>query len=222
MNGLSPDQDERESSIRRLAGTYEIRDLEALRTIADPLRLRIFEQLVAESQTVKTVAAKLGLTPGRLYYHFNLLEEHGLIEIRDRRIVGNLVEKVYRAVAGQLDVHHALLSFGDRAGKENLSSLAVSTLDATREDLLRSLEARGAALAAGASEHPRSIMVTRHMQCMPESKTEEFVARLTELFHDFDEAALANDCARHDAHMYALTVAFYPHFGYDEVIDDEA
>ena len=222
MQDLSPDQGKRESTLRQPAGTYEIRDLEALRTIADPLRLRIFEQLAAEPQTVKAVAAKLGLTPGRLYYHFNLLEEHGLIEIRDRHIVGNLVEKVYAAVARTLDVHHDLLSFGDRAGKENISSLALSTLDATREDLLRSLEARGAALDAGASEHPRSIIVTRHMQCIPECKTEEFAGRLKELFDDFDDAALDDDCARDDEHMYALTVAFYPHFGYDEVSDDEA
>jgi len=217
MHDLSPDQGNHESSARRLTETYEIRDLEALRTIADPLRLRIFEQLAAEPQTVKEVAAKLGLTPGRLYYHFNLLEEHGLIEIRDRHIIGNLVEKVYRAVASKLDVHHDLLSFRDRAGKENITSLAVSTLDATREDLVRSLEARGAALAAGASEHPRSIMVTRHMQCIAESRSEEFVVRLKELFDDFDDAALGDDCARDNAQMYALTVAFYPHFDYDEV-----
>jgi len=222
MHDLSPDQGNHESSPRRLTETYEIRDLEALRTIADPLRLRIFEQLVAEPQTVKAVAVKLGLTPGRLYYHFNLLEEHGLIEIRDRHIIGNLVEKVYRAVASKLDVHHDLLSFRDRAGKENISSLAVSTLDATREDLVRSLEARGAALAAGASEHPRSIMVTRHMECVPESRTEEFVARLKELFEDFDDAVLGDDCARDNAHMYALTVAFYPHFDYDEVLEHGA
>jgi DNA-binding transcriptional ArsR family regulator len=222
MHDLSPDLSSQESYVRRLTETHEIRDLEALRTIADPLRLRIFEQLAAEPQTVKAVAAKLGLTPGRLYYHFNLLEEHGLIEIRDRRIVGNLVEKVYRAVASRLDVHHDLLSFRDRAGKENITSLAVSTLDATREDLVRSLEARGAALAAGASEHPRSIIVTRQMQCIPESRSEEFVARLKELLEDFGDAALGDDCARDNAQMYAFTVAFYPHFDYDEELDDEA
>ena len=222
MHDLSPDQGDHESSGHRLKEVHEIRDLEALRTIADPLRLRIFEQLAAEPQTVKAVAGKLGLTPGRLYYHFNLLEEHGLIEIRDRHIIGNLVEKVYRAVASKLDVHHDLLSFRDRAGKENITSLAVSTLDATREDLVRSLEARGAALAAGATEHPRPIIVTRRMQCIPESRGEEFVARLKKILEDFDDAALGDDCARDDAQMYAFTVAFYPHFDYGEELDDEA
>ncbi|MCJ7548604.1 MAG: hypothetical protein MUQ30_02860, partial [Anaerolineae bacterium] len=125
------------------------------------------------------------------------------------------------AVASKLDVHHDLLSFGDRAGKENISSLALSTLDATREDLLRSLEARGAALAAGASEYARSIMVTRDMQCIPESRTEEFVTRLKELLEDFDGAALGDDNERDEAQMYALTAAFYPHFDYDEVLDHE-
>jgi DNA-binding transcriptional ArsR family regulator len=194
MHDLSPDQSGQKSDVRRLTETHEIRDLEALRTIADPLRLRIFEQLAAEPQTVKVVAAKLGLTPGRLYYHFNLLEEHGLIEIRDRHIVGNLVEKVYRAVASRLDVHRDLLSFRDRAGKENITSLAVSTLDATREDLVRSLEARGMAPAAGASERPRSIMVTRQMQCIPESRSEEFVARLQELLQARDELLTPRLC----------------------------
>lgn len=221
MNKTTNHRDGRAPRARRLPRVHKITDLEALRTIADPMRLRIYEQLVVEPQTVKDVAAKLGLSPSRLYYHFKLLEEHGLIEVRDRHIVGNLVEKVYCAVASSLDIHHDLLSSRSRTGKENISSLAVSTLDATREDLLRSLEVRGAALEAGAPEHPRRIMVTRHLQCIPESRTEEFVVRLQQLYDDFDEAALGDDCEREDAHMYALTTAFYPHFDYDEELGDD-
>lgn len=193
---------------------HEITDLDALRTIADPLRLQIYEELIAEPSTVKATAAKLGLAPSRLYYHVNLLEEQGLIRVVQERLVGNLVEKLYQSVARQLDIAPDLLSFRERKGRENLASLAVSTLDATREDLVRSLDARRDALARGAVEHPRSIMVTRHTARIAELMVEDFKVRLVQLLEDFDAATVNPDEAE-ASHMYALAVAFYPRFEYE-------
>ena len=38
---------------------------------------------------VNQVAGKLGLSNSRLYYHFNLLEKHGLIEVVETHMVNN-------------------------------------------------------------------------------------------------------------------------------------
>ena len=201
-----------------LASQHRIADLEVLRTIADPLRLRLFEELVNGPQTVKAVASRLGLAPSRLYYHVNLLEEAGLIRVVRERLVGNLVEKLYQSVARRLEIAPDLLSFRERGGRENIASLAVSSLDATREDLLRSLDARRDALSRGAPEHPRSIVVTRRTARIPDSVAEVLEARVVQLLQDF-EAARVESADDQGGHEYALAIAFYPQFDYEESQD---
>lgn len=198
----------------RMTGVFEIRDLETLRTMADPLRMQIFEQLAAAPLTVKELASRLGLSPSRLYYHMNVLEEHELIQVVGQNIIGNLVEKVYRAAAGELDVAPTLLAFDTPAGKESIVTMAASTLDTTREDLMRSLEARAYALQEGAPQRRRPIMVTRTMQRIPESQAALFQERLSTLLREFDAAAVGEDGEEDPAHAYALMIALYPHFDY--------
>ena len=208
--------------VARLGGVFEIRDLETLRTIADPLRMQIFEQLVETPLTVKELAARLGLSPSRLYYHMNVLEERELVHVVGQNIIGNLVEKVYRAAAGDLDVSPTLLSFETRVGKESITAMAVTTLDTTREDLLRSLEARAYALEAGAPERRRSIMVTRTLQRITDAQAEIVLERLQALFREFEASTVDPDFADEEAHPYALTVALYPHFDYPQAVEAPA
>ncbi len=198
---------------------YEIVDLDTLRTIADPLRVRIFEQLVPKPRSIKEVAAQLGLSPGRLYYHVGQLEERGLIRVVDQHLVGNLVEKAYRAVASELEVAPDLLSFDTPTGKENINTFLVAALDATREDLVRSLEARTYALEMGAAERERSTIVTRRVGRLPEGRAAELQKRVKALLADFDASSVEESWDADEAHTYAFTVALYPHFDYpaDEV-----
>jgi DNA-binding transcriptional ArsR family regulator len=207
--------------ISRPLRTFEIRDLETLKVIADSLRTRIFEQLIEVPRTVKEVAARLGLAPSRLYYHMGLLEEHGLIGVVEQRLVGNLVEKVYQAVASELDIAPELLSFEVPARMERINMLVLSTLDVTREDLARSLEARSVALDAGAQKRPRSIIVNRETHRIPESKADEFQAKVKALLDEFDSCAVPEAYDTEETHTYALTVAFYPRFDYPGEVDDE-
>ena len=67
-----------------------IDNLETLKVLADQLRKRIMEQF-DEPSTVKEVARKLGTSPSKLYYHVNLLEEHGLLKVTDTRIVSGII-----------------------------------------------------------------------------------------------------------------------------------
>jgi DNA-binding transcriptional ArsR family regulator len=199
---------------------YEIPDLETLKTIADPLRTQILERLVTRPQTVKEIAAKLGLAPSRLYYHINLLEEHGLIKVVDQRMVANLVEKVYRATAYNFEAAPSLLSFDTREGKLGINTVLVNTLDATREDLVRSLDARSYALDMGAPERPRQTIMSRLVHRLPESQAEELQARFKTLLKAFEDAAVDEAWNEDEAHVYALTVAFYPRFDYPASQED--
>ena len=70
------------------APVITISDLDTLKVVSDPFRVQILEVLVHEPQTVNQVAEKMGLAPSKLYYHFNMLEKHGLIQVVDTTLHG--------------------------------------------------------------------------------------------------------------------------------------
>jgi len=72
--------------------------LSVWKAAADPLRIRMGLLLLEEPHTVKELAAALDVPPTRLYYHVRLLEEHGLIEVVERRLVSGIEERRYRAI----------------------------------------------------------------------------------------------------------------------------
>jgi DNA-binding transcriptional ArsR family regulator len=196
-------------------GAFVIKDLDTLRVVADPLRAQILELLVRKPQTVKYVAEKLGLAPGKLYYHFSLLEKHGLIQVVETRMVSNMVEKLYQSIAGKMDVDPALLQFTTSAGKENIHTLLTSILDSTKEDLIRSMDARAAALARGADPKPREVIINRLTARLTDEQHQELKQLVLELFQKFDQA---NNLSNADETLstYSLTAALYPSYFFDE------
>src|SRR3954467_13426431 len=92
------------------APLYTITTLEALKVFADTLRQQIIEALLDGSKTVKQIAAELELAPTKLYYHVNLLEEHGLISVSETRIVSGIIEKHYTAAAHEYYIERSLLT----------------------------------------------------------------------------------------------------------------
>lgn len=189
-------------------GTFTIADLDTLRVVADPLRNQIVELLIMEPLTVKQVAERLGLAPSKLYYHIGLLEKHGIIEVAETRMVANLQEKDYRAAAHAFHIAPELLSFGTSAGRDTLTSLIISTMDTTREDFLRTVQARTLSLEQGKSEQLRHAILTRETARVPESRLPEFMDRLETLIKEFSAADSDDDSE--PRHNYAFTLAFYP------------
>jgi DNA-binding transcriptional ArsR family regulator len=77
---------------------YTIRDLDQLKVLADPLRIRILEAFCRE-RTTKQVAEAIEEKPTKLYHHVEALEKVGLIRrSRTKRNRGTL-EQYYLAVA---------------------------------------------------------------------------------------------------------------------------
>lgn len=190
--------------------SFRIKDLETLRALSDPLRMQIVE-LLAEKLTVKQVAEKLGLAPGKLYYHFNTLEKLGLIEVAETHMVSNIVEKVYHSNADMVNVDPSLFSFSKEGENESLNMVISSTIDATRDDLIRSLQARQFQLEQGAEEQPRRVIINRVISRLPEERVAEFQDRLVALLKEFEDEKNTSS----DLQPYALTVAFYPSFYYE-------
>src|SRR5688572_10061938 len=79
-----------------------VTDLETLKLISDPLRLRMLELLRGEPRTVKELARALGVAPTKLYYHVKLLLERELIRVAETRIVSGITEKRYQVTAARL------------------------------------------------------------------------------------------------------------------------
>ncbi len=188
--------------------SYTIRDLETLRTVSDPLRTQIFELCAEHPSTVREIAERLGLAPTRLYYHINLLEKHGLIAIDETRMVGNLVEKRYRAVAPKLEIDNSLFSIETRQGKENFSSLVHSVLDLTRDELLRTLEARSGSRKPDAEREEQEIVLFHLATHLDPVRGAEFSQRLKSLVSEFEGTDTTGQ------QTYGLTVAYYPVFYY--------
>jgi len=197
------------------ADIFLIEDLETLRTFADPLRAQIYEILLQAPANVRQVGERLGLASSRLYYHINLMEKLGLIRVVETHMVANMVEKMYRAVAYKLDVAKDLLDFGSDSGQQAIHGLLTSGLEATRDDLLRSLQVRQMELERGAEVKPRQVMVSRTTARIPDDLADAFRSRLQALIAEFEEADQTREQPGEGLQDYALLVAFYPSFYYE-------
>jgi DNA-binding Lrp family transcriptional regulator len=189
-----------------------VKDLETLKILADPLRNQILEILAPGKLTVNQIAEKLGLSPSKLYYHINLLEKHGLIQEVDSIIKANIIEKVYWITAYECKMDENLCNFSTPIGQQSTMTSMVAPIDTTREDILRSLEARATALEQGAEPHPRDVIVRREVQNMSDDIADQFADRLNAILEDFKK--YEGDESDQDTHTRALTIAFYPSFYY--------
>jgi DNA-binding transcriptional ArsR family regulator len=114
-----------------------IRDLDQLKALTDPLRVRILQEFAAGASTAKEVARALGVKQGRLYHHIAVLEASGLLKVVGSRPVRGALEKSYRPAATRFEVDGSVFSAGAASGQDPAHAETVSSLLAqTRADLL--------------------------------------------------------------------------------------
>jgi DNA-binding transcriptional ArsR family regulator len=77
--------------------------LAQVRALADPLRYRVFENLMGEPRTAKQMAEHLGTHPTRLYHHFRVLERAGLIRPSGTKQKRGTTEKYFKAAVERID-----------------------------------------------------------------------------------------------------------------------
>jgi DNA-binding transcriptional ArsR family regulator len=195
--------------------TRIIQDLEALKTMADPLRNQIMDVLTPQPMTVNEIAQKLGLESSKLYYHFNLLEKHGFIQVVDTTLHGNLIEKHYWVTAYhfKLDEDQFKFNVDTPEGTEQVINLMMTNLDATREDLRRSMYARHQQISLGAEPHLRPVINSRDVFNLSDQKAQEFHRRLHELVEEFKQEAL--ETQTEETLPWALSIVLYPSFYFE-------
>jgi hypothetical protein len=136
-----------------------------------------------------------------------------VIEVAETRMVANILEKTYTSSADILDVDPALFKFSQQGDNEPINILLASTIDATREDLLRSLQARQFQLDEGAEATPRRGIINRVVSNVSEKRIADFQKRLVKLIEDFEEE---DKVSKPTDQPYAFTVALYPSFYFDK------
>jgi DNA-binding transcriptional ArsR family regulator len=194
-----------------------IEDLDSIKAISDPLRVQILEALSTKPRSINQVAERLGLAAGRLYYHFNILEKHGFIDVVETKTRGNILEKFYWVTAFDFRLDEAACQIAGPSHPRDAVSMLLQPLDVTRQDIIRSMEARSLALEQGEPKHPRNVKQYREVRCIPDDRAQEFLEKLNELTAEFE--TLEHEDESEAAVNWALTLLFYPSFYYPKEED---
>lgn len=120
---------------------FNVTDLEQLRVLSDPLRMRVLNNLFQEPLTVKQVADRLEVPATKLYYHVNELERIGLVKVVETRVKSGIIEKYYRMTAGKIQVSRELLRLTQQQSAEasTYGEMLASIFEAVADDLRQSV-----------------------------------------------------------------------------------
>jgi DNA-binding transcriptional ArsR family regulator len=201
------------------ADVFTVTDLETLKVLADPYRMRIIETVGDDRLTVKQIAQRMGETVHKLYYHVRQLEQHGLMVEVDSRVVSGIVEKTYALSAKRFEVEKGLLGAGPE-GEERFSSMVRSMMERAVDGAARAVRA-GVVPLDGAMEE--RVVVDRGTTRMTRTAASEFIRRLEALVKEFSETprvdaqqrnAPAREPADRDAgeqerRPFGLTIVFH-------------
>lgn len=200
----------------KIADAMKITDLESLKVLADPLRLSILEYLMKPS-TVKRIAEKLGKPPTKLYYHFNLLEQHGLIQLVDTRVVSGIIEKHYQATARSYQVDKGLLAPGSAEGDSGVEMTLSGILADAKNDFLESRSQGAFDVSKDAPPHRRMIMGQLRLNLTPE-QIASMHERLDALLDELDVWSQANE-NNPDSMPFKMLIFAHPS---SRILHDEA
>jgi len=215
---LTPPQDPRPATEPRVDPAFEteavrkVSDVETLRAISDPTRMRLLEKMVTRTDrpwTVKELAASLGLPQTRLYHHIDLLVGRDLIRAVEQHVVSGIIETRYRVVARsfQLDRRLFAAAAADPDAADDTRRVLHDTLltifDSARDEVEEAIRTGAAVPAADLPPH-RRLLVSRGIARLSPDRAADLRSRLEALETEFE-----HDDAP-DGEPYGLFVAVYP------------
>lgn len=128
-----------ERPVRRVPARQRrsLEELERLKLLAHPLRLRLLEVFALGPVTTKQAAERLGEPPTRLYHHVYAMERAGLLRLTATRPNRGTIEKYFEAVKHRFGFDPRALSDGRSpgAGWPAAAAAAHTLVDALRGDL---------------------------------------------------------------------------------------
>jgi DNA-binding transcriptional ArsR family regulator len=136
----------------------EVTDVETMRVLADPLRIGILRRLMTDAtvappvMSAKELAAALNEPQTKLYRHLKQLEDAGLIQVAETRMVSGILEQRYRT--GQLSLGLSRELVGDPANRSEVADSIAAMLDDFRVEFLDHLRSGRIALRKGPEKDP--------------------------------------------------------------------
>ena len=119
--------------IVELPAEAKVSSLEALRAVSDSWRHRILTLLIRDPLTPSQIAARLKIARTRVYYHLDILREHGFIRVVEERPVAAMIERTYRACAQRFKVDRQMLAA--TSSESELNDAQARLLEAAADDL---------------------------------------------------------------------------------------
>lgn len=112
---------------------YIIKNYTQLKTISDPLRVKIVIMLIEKEMTVTEISKEIGLEKAKVFYHLKELEKQKMIAIvRKEEVKGN-VYKYYRATHNGFRIDKDLLPLSKEYAEDVYSSIIMQQLENTKE-----------------------------------------------------------------------------------------
>lgn len=160
-----------------------ITDVDTIKALADPTRLAILRALSRDRmpKSAKELAEDLDQPQTKLYRHLKVLQEAGLIEAAETRVVSGIVETKYRAMQSSVTID-ASEHPGETA--EAMLQMIGGNLADYRERFLWNAQ-QGLASSTGEDLKKDGAVMNLSAVIAPES-AEEFQRRLEELVREFD------------------------------------
>jgi len=196
-------------SDKPLDEVYIIRELEQVKLLADPLRLRLLESFCREEKTTKQVANELDEKPTRLYHHVEALERVGLIRLARTQQNRGTVEKYYRAVAMSFRAEPGLFSStlgGEAKETDVLTDLSTTLFDRTAREF-REASQHADAQPATLEEEGLITMAEVH------ASTERIIRlrdRLMEVLQEVSSEDEADDADEKHQRRFRLAIILFP------------
>lgn len=180
-----------------------LKNLEQIKAMAHPLRMRLMEAFSHKPMTTKQAAQLLGEQPTKLYHHVEALERVGLIKlVRTQRKRGT-IEKYYRVIARHFTVDRKLLELTPNAKEtiDELQTMATTMFEDTLSEVRQSIADKRLGF-----QHKRSPAILAHsyIYTTPD-KIEELSKKIHKLLKECETVKY-----RQAATGYGLTLAFYP------------
>lgn len=175
---------------------HKIRELEHLRLLSDPLKLKLLQAFTEGEKTPRQVAEALGESLTKLYRHVDALQDAGLIEVIQETPKRGTVERSFRAVAQRFEVDHSLL--GNSAGSADLQPI---------RELLRESESEIlTALADPQTANDESMTLAKlRIKASPEK-----LAEIRESLNEWLEKIQEEDDEAANTAEAGVLIAFYP------------
>ncbi|MCU0495598.1 MAG: helix-turn-helix domain-containing protein, partial [Chloroflexaceae bacterium] len=145
----------------------------------------------------------------KLYYHVNLLEEHGLIRVSSTRVVSGIIEKQYQVTAYRISVSRKLLANdgtdGDAA--EGVEALLSFLLGHTESEIRKSFQA-GLINPASTKLSQDGIVLGRNWLRLTPQQAQELSDQMFDVLLAFArQQAPADDS---NSRYYEVLQGFYP------------